>query len=71
MATRISPAFALIAALAVALPATAQKEFGKWPPGTSPKEIGERVANRFASSPHSLSTGEAKQPYINYPESVT
>ena len=68
---RISPAFALIAALAMSPPAGAQQEFSKWPPGTSPKQIGERVARRFASSPHSLSTEEAKQPYINYPESVT
>ncbi len=71
MTIRISPAFALIAALSVSLPVRAQKEFSEWPTGTSPKEIGERVAERFASSPHSLSTGEAKQPYINYPESVT
>ena len=71
MTFRISPAFALIAALAVSLPASAQKEFSKWPAGTSPKEIGKRVAQRFASSPHSLSIGEARQPYINYPESVT
>ena len=70
MTNRISPAFALIAALSLSLPVRAQKEFNKWPTGTSPKEIGERVATRFASSPHSLSTGEAKQPYINYPESV-
>src|ERR1700726_3042639 len=71
MTFRLAPAFALIAALSVSLPVRAQKEFSKWPSGTSPKEIGERVAQRFASSPHSLSTGEAKQPYINYPESVT
>ncbi len=71
MTFRFSPVFALIAALSVSLPVRAQKEFNKWPTGTSPKEIGECVAKRFASSPHSLSTGEAKQPYINYPESVT
>ena len=71
MAIRISLAFVLIAALAVAPPAAAQKEFKNWPPGTSPKEIGERVARRFVSSPHNLSNGEARQPYINYPESVT
>jgi unsaturated rhamnogalacturonyl hydrolase len=71
MTFRPSSALALIAALAVSQPASAQKEFSKWPAGTSPKEIGQRVAKRFISSPHSLSTGEAKQPYINYPESVT
>src|SRR5258708_9049752 len=71
MTFRLSPSCVLIAALAVSQPANAQKEFSKWPAGTSPKEIGRRVAERFASSPHSLSTGEARQPYINYPESVT
>jgi unsaturated rhamnogalacturonyl hydrolase len=71
MTLRLSPAFALIVALALSLPASAQKEFSKWPAGTSPKEIGKRVAERFISSPHNLSTGEARQPYINYPESVT
>jgi unsaturated rhamnogalacturonyl hydrolase len=71
MTLRLSPAFALIAALALSLPASAQKEFSKWPAGTSPKEIGKRVGERLTSSPHSLSTGEARQPYINYPESVT
>src|SRR5260370_32513069 len=71
MTFRLCPAFALIAALAVSLPANAQKEFSKWPAGTSPQEIGKRVAKRFTSLPHSLSTGEARQPYINYPESVT
>lgn len=49
----------------------AQKEFRRWPAGTSPREIGKRVAERFVSLPHSLTTGQAPQPYINYPESVT
>ncbi len=71
MTFRLCPAFALIAALTLSLPARAQKEFSKWPAGTSPQEIGKRVAKRFTSLPHSLSTGEARQPYINYPESVT
>jgi unsaturated rhamnogalacturonyl hydrolase len=71
MQFRLSPVFLLIAALALSLQASAQKEFSNWPAGTSPKEIGRRVVERFASSPHSLSTGEGRQPYINYPESVT
>jgi unsaturated rhamnogalacturonyl hydrolase len=62
--------FALTTALSLVLPLAAQKEFSKWPAGSSPKEIGKRVAERFVSSPHLLSTDQASQPYINYPESV-
>jgi unsaturated rhamnogalacturonyl hydrolase len=49
-----------------------QKEFRKWPAGTSPQEIGKRVAERFAASPHSNSGRPVtSSPYIAYPESVT
>jgi unsaturated rhamnogalacturonyl hydrolase len=51
--------------------ASAQAEFRQWPQGTSPEEIGKRVAERFLSLPHDLSTNHASQPYIDYPESVT
>jgi unsaturated rhamnogalacturonyl hydrolase len=51
--------------------AWSQNEFSRWPHGTSPKVIGKRVASRFVATPHLLSTGEAAQPYISYPESVT
>jgi unsaturated rhamnogalacturonyl hydrolase len=54
-----------------ALPLSAQKQFKNWPKGTSPQEIGKRVAERFLTLPHRLSTGQAAQPYIDYPESVT
>jgi unsaturated rhamnogalacturonyl hydrolase len=49
----------------------AQKEFRRWPAGSTPKEIGKRVSERFVSLPHTLTTGQAPQPYINYPETVT
>ncbi|HEY8670214.1 MAG TPA: glycoside hydrolase family 88 protein, partial [Terriglobales bacterium] len=61
----------LITAFAFAVPSFAQKEFSKWPAGTSPKEIGKRVAERFVASPHLLSADQAPLPYINYPEAVT
>jgi hypothetical protein len=48
MTIRISRVFALIAALSVSLPLSAQKEFSKWPTGTSPKEIGERDPSKSA-----------------------
>ena len=50
--------------------AFAQKEFRSWPAGSSPQEIGAKVANRFLQLPHRLTTNQAEQPYIDYPESV-
>lgn len=47
-----------------------QKEFKKWPAGTSPKEIGKRVAERFVSSPHTNFNRPAPPEHITYPESV-
>ena len=47
------------------------KEFTNWPDGVSPRQIGQRVAERFVSLPHRLSTNQASEPYIDYPESVT
>jgi unsaturated rhamnogalacturonyl hydrolase len=47
------------------------KEFSNWPAGTSPTEIGKRVAERFAASPHS-NFGKGTPPdHITYPESVS
>jgi rhamnogalacturonyl hydrolase YesR len=52
--------------MTLALPASAQKEFRKWPAGASPQQIGKRVAERF------VSTGRpADSAFITYPESVT
>ena len=48
----------------------AQKEFRGWPAGSSPQEIGDKVAERFLQLPHRLTTNQAEQPYIDYPESV-
>jgi rhamnogalacturonyl hydrolase YesR len=43
-------------AAAIAAPcgraASAKADFGSWPKGSSPKEIGKRVAERFAAMPH-------------------
>jgi rhamnogalacturonyl hydrolase YesR len=43
---------ACLAILGAAHPGMAQKEFGNWPAGRSPREIGKRVAERFAPSAH-------------------
>ena len=61
----------LIPILLGALPLSAQKDFSKWPAGSSPQEIGKRVSERFVGLPHRLTTNQAEQPYIDYPESVT
>src|SRR6185437_5200835 len=47
-----------------------QKEFKKWPAGTSPKEIGKRVADRFASGPHTNFGRSTPPAHITYPETV-
>jgi unsaturated rhamnogalacturonyl hydrolase len=39
--------------------------FSGWPQGTSPEEVGERVAQHFVSSPHQ------NAPYIGYAEACT
>ncbi len=41
-------------------------EFGPWAPGTSPRDIGQRVAERFLAMPH-VDWGQ-KYHYIVYPE---
>src|SRR5580658_7669772 len=51
-----------LAMMSAASPALAQKSFGDWPAGKSPREIGKRVAERFVASPH------ARPDKIIYPE---
>jgi unsaturated rhamnogalacturonyl hydrolase len=47
-----------------------QKEFRKWPTGSSPKEIGTRVAERFVSGPHTNFGRSTPAAHITYPEAV-
>ena len=42
---------------------TPQDEFGNWPEGTAPQEIGKRVAANFAARPLERPTG-----FVIYPE---
>ena len=56
--------------MTLSLPAHAQKEFGKWPAGTSPREVGKRVAEHFATTPFVTTHAAAQPAYINYPDSV-
>jgi len=64
---------ALLVAAALLLPLTCsaqQKEFSKWPAGKSPKEIGKRVAERFAAGPHTNFNRSTPPAHITYPETV-
>jgi unsaturated rhamnogalacturonyl hydrolase len=63
----------LVSASRIALTTTCaaeDKTFNKWPRGSSPAEIGKRVAERFVATPHP-NFGKAESPsFITYPESV-
>ncbi len=62
----------LLSAAAFLSPASSaqQKEFKKWPAGSSPREIGKRVAERFVSDPHTNFNRSTPPAHITYPESV-
>ena len=50
---------------------SSHKSFSNWPAGTSPQEIGKRVANRFLASPHPNFGRPTPPPRITYPEICT
>src|SRR5437879_200167 len=61
----------ILAIVAAASPVKAQQEFKDWPAGTTPRDVGKRVAERFVVTPHT-NFGRAEPPtFITYPESVT
>lgn len=62
--------FLFVAVACFAPSCRAQKEFSKWPAGKSPKEIGKRAAERFASGPHTNFNRPTPPAHITYPESV-
>jgi unsaturated rhamnogalacturonyl hydrolase len=63
----------LVAACAMlpASPLHAQKEFKKWPAGSSPQEIGKRVAERLVATPHQNFGQPLPPSQITYPEVAT
>lgn len=66
----------LVTAMIVLLAALAEaqsqpKEFKRWPAGSSPQEIGKRVAERLIAIPHSNFGRPGPPPYITYPEVAT
>ena len=61
----------VLAACLMCLPwaANAQKEFDNWPEGTSPREVGTLVSQRFVEVPHpNFDTNPAPPSEITYPE---
>jgi unsaturated rhamnogalacturonyl hydrolase len=63
----------LVAACAMlpASPLHAQKEFKKWPAGSSPQEVGKKVAERLVTSPHQNFGQPLPPSQITYPEVAT
>jgi len=47
------------------------KDFSSWPPGCSPREIGERLAGRFLQKPLAFSGRNEPATHISYPETCT
>ena len=61
-------ACALSFAASLAPRAAAQTDFKSWPRGASPREVGKRVAERFAASPHFNFMRPTPPRTITYPE---
>ncbi len=68
---RLSSLLTLGLTLAGAVFAPATYDFGPWPAGTSPQEIGQRVADRFVASPHQNYGRPIPPKTITYPEVCT
>ena len=47
------------------------KPFRDWPSGSSPREIGKRVAEHFVVTPHTNFGHPLPPPHITYPEVAT
>ncbi len=64
-------AFVAVCIIAPALPLQAQKEFKKWPAGTSPQEVGKKVAEHLVTTPHQNFGRPLPPPQVTYPEVVS
>jgi len=69
---RTTKLFTLLAIwIAVAAPLYSQKEFSNWPAGSSPQQIGKKLAQHFIETPHT-NFGRPEPPtQITYPEVAT
>ena len=63
---RFVPFFAAIIIFVMSVTAAAQKYFTNWPAGTSPQEVGKRVAENFVA--RKLEVEEGKRKFVIYPE---
>src|SRR4051812_48455843 len=72
---RSSPRLASLLTLGFALAcdsiAAAKYDFGPWAAGTSPQEVGQRVADRFVASPHQNYGRPSPPKTVTYPEVCT
>jgi len=67
----VSAVVAVAGVCTLAAQKPAKIDLGPWAPGTSPSEVGLRVANRFVASPH-FNYGRPGPPsVITYPETCT
>lgn len=60
----------VVIAAATLVSAQQPKEFKNWPVGTSPQQVGKRVAERFVVTPHTNFGRKEPPTFITYPESV-
>lgn len=62
----------IISLFVASMTSEARDLFGKWPLGSSPKEVGTRLCNRFMDTPHpNFSGAVAPTKEITYPEVCT
>jgi unsaturated rhamnogalacturonyl hydrolase len=66
----VALAGALISSCSTAYQAAPTDPLSDWPAGASPREIGQRVAQNFASRPLGWQS-DPKPKYVSYPEAVT
>src|SRR5258708_8302459 len=67
----VSMTSALIGSLAVCAQDSVKSDFGSWPKGTSPQEIGKRVAEHFVVTPHPNFGRPTPPKIITYPETCS
>ena len=69
--TVLSAISATVVTIPCARVLAASANFGPWPKGSSPKEIGTRVAERFVATPHTNFGRPTPPGSITYPETCT
>src|SRR4051812_11064831 len=57
--------------ITIFIPVITHAQFKNWPTGTSPEEIGKRVAGHFVATPHTNFNRPTPPRSITYPETCT